>query len=152
MHEKKKQIISHYEKSIDWVKSLTNLSEEKWRVQIDKNKWTIAEVIGYLIPWDEFVLHHRIPYLLKGTQLPKSPNTDLINHQSSIDSKNRTKGETINRFIVVRKELINTINDLTDDLWTQDFILGKNKISLYSYFLGLVEHDIHHYRQIQKLL
>ncbi|MFJ8526716.1 DinB family protein [Bacillus sp. NPDC094106] len=152
MYEKKKEIISHYEESIDWVRSLIHLSEEKWRAQIDKDKWTIAEVIGHLIPWDEFVLNQRIPYLLKGTQLPKSPNVDLINHQASIDSKIRTKGEIINRFIVVRKRLIKTINDLTDELWTQDFILGKDKISFHSYFLGLVEHDLHHYRQIQKLL
>ncbi|HGE5782932.1 MULTISPECIES: DinB family protein [Bacillus] len=152
MYEKKKKIINHYEQSIDWVRSLRHLSEEKWRTQIDKDKWTIAEVIGHLIPWDEFVLNQRIPYLFQGTQLPKSPNVNLVNHQASIDSKSRTKEELINQFIMVRKKLIYTINDLTDELWTQNLILGKNKVSLYSYFLGLIEHDLHHYRQIQKFL
>ncbi|KMN45661.1 DinB family protein [Bacillus sp. LK2] len=152
MYEKKKKIINHYEQSIDWVRSLKHLSEEKWRMQIDKDKWTIAEVIGHLIPWDEFVLNQRIPYLFQGTQLPKSPNVNLVNYQASIDSKSKTKGELINQFIMVRKKLINTINDLTDELWTQNLILGKNKVSLYSYFLGLIEHDLHHYKQIQRFL
>ncbi|MGE7765844.1 DinB family protein [Peribacillus sp. NPDC096540] len=150
MYIDKKQIIAHYEKSIGWVKSLTNLSEEKWRTQIDKGKWTIAEIIGHLIPWDEFVLNQRRPYLL--TQLPISPNAELINHQASIESKNRSKDETIKLFIAIRKKLINTLNDLSDTLWTQDFIIGKNNISLISYLSGLVEHDIHHFRQIQKVL
>ncbi|CAM4023237.1 DinB family protein [Mesobacillus zeae] len=152
MYKNKKQIINHYEESIDWVKILTNLSEEKWRTQIDKGKWTIAEIIGHLIPWDEFVLNQRIPYLLKATQLPNSLNAEFINHQASIDSKSRPKDETIKLFIAVRKKLINTLNDLSDELWTQDFIIGKDNIALFSYFAGLVEHDEHHFRQIQRVL
>ncbi|GEM_PF-2957185 len=59
----KKSIIKHYEQSLIWVKDLRNLSEEQWRKPIESGKWSVAEMIGHLTPWDTFVLEHRIPYL-----------------------------------------------------------------------------------------
>lgn len=152
MYKDKIEIIKHYEASTVWVESLRKLPEEKWRIQIDKGKWTIAEVIGHLIPWDQFVLKQRIPYLLKATQMPPSPETEIVNQEAAKESRNRSKEETIELFIVIRKSLIKELYGLPDELWTQEIFNRKNKISLINYFLGLVEHDNHHFRQIQRVL
>jgi hypothetical protein len=109
LNETKKKILIHYEDLVGMVEDLLHLSEEQWRTPINKGKWSIAEVIGYLIPWDEFVLCHRIPFLFKETQLPKSPDTELINYQASVESKRRTKEETIEVFIEGRRSLINAL-------------------------------------------
>ena len=153
MYKDKIGIINHYEASIEWVESLRKLPEEKWRIQIDKGKWTIVEVIGHLIPWDEFVLKQRIPYLLKATQLSPSPDAEIINQKAAKESRNRSKDETIELFVVIRKSLIEALHDVPDELWTRENIFNrKNKISLNNYFLGLIEHDNHHFRQIKRVL
>lgn len=152
MNEAKKKILIHYEDLVRKVEDLLHLSEEQWRTPINKGKWSIAEIIGHLIPWDEFVLGQRIPFLFKKTQLPKSPDTELINYQASIASKRRTKEETIEVFIEGRRSLINAIDNLEDDLWTREFVIGEAKLTLFRYFLSLVEHDEHHIGQIQRVL
>ena len=146
------QIIAHYKESITWINRIRNVPEDVWRKQIAKGKWTIAEVIGHMIPWDEFVLHKRLPYLLTSLPLPKSPDVNCLNQQSSIESRNRPKAETIQLFITVRKRLIGQLNDISDEVWTKEFLLGNQTISLYNYMSGLAEHDIHHFRQIQSTL
>ena len=146
------QIIAHYKESITWINRIRKIPEDIWRKQIAKGKWTIAEVIGHMIPWDEFVLHKRLPYLLTPLPLPKSPDVDWLNQQSSIESRNRPKEETIQLFIAVRKSLIGQLNDISDEVWTNEFLLGNQTISFYNYMSGLAEHDIHHFRQIQSTL
>lgn len=152
LNETKKQIVLHFEDLLGRVEELQHLSEEQWRTPINKGKWSIAEVVGHLISWDEFVLQQRIPFLFKETQLPKSPDTELINHQASVVSKSRTKEETIEMFIDGRKRIIKKIDNLEDDLWNQGFEIGEGTLTLFSYFFSIVEHDEHHLRQIHRVL
>lgn len=144
--------MNHYEMTIKWVEKFNDLSESQWRTPIAKEKWTIAEVIGHLIPWDEFVVNKRLPYLFYESELPKSPETELINQQASRTSKSCSKEETINNFIVGRENLIFAITNFEDRYWTQEIPIGKRKLTLADYFEGLVKHDLHHFEQIQQIL
>lgn len=153
LNEKKINIINHYEETIEWVNCLRELSEDSWGTPIEEGKWTIAEVIGHLIPWDEFVLNQRIPYLIDSVELPKSPKVELVNQQAAELSRSRSKDDTINQFIKIRKCLVAGLRDMPDDdLWEQDLFIGGKSISLRHYFAGLMEHDNHHFRQINRLL
>ena len=142
----------HYENSVEWVKNLVNLTEEQWRAPIAKGKWSLAEVIGHFPAWDQFVIEKRLPYLLKKEALPKEPNVDEVNHQSSIESKMKTKEEIISKFIGVRRSLIIAINNIEDDLWEKKVKIGSKTMTLTDYLKGTVEHDEHHFKQIQKIL
>jgi hypothetical protein len=150
--DNKSIIIVHYENSIDWVNKLNTLSENQWRTPIGKDKWTIAEVIGHLIPWDKFVINERIPYILENTILPPSLNTSEFNLKASIIAQRRSKEETIEEFILIRHQLIDTINKIDNRLWYEIFSIGTSSMSLFNYFLGLIEHDNHHFQQICKVL
>ncbi|WP_066295575.1 DinB family protein [Bacillus sp. FJAT-29937] len=152
MNEKKRQICSHYETTIDRVKKYYSLSEDKWRMPIEEGKWTIAEVIGHLIPWDEFILKQRIPYFFQDNQLPKGPDAEIVNNQAAAKSRERSKEETINKFISVREDLIGALKNFEDSLWEQEFTIGDSKLSLYSYFSGMAKHDIHHFEQIERIV
>ncbi|MEN2767458.1 DinB family protein [Ornithinibacillus xuwenensis] len=148
MNSEKKSILEHYQKSIEWVNNLSNLSEKQWRMPIATNKWTVAEVIGHLIPWDEFILMNRIPYFFEATNLPKSPEVEAINQKASVDSKEREKEETITIFTHFRREIISALEKFEDAKWTKEIVMNQSTFSLYHYFSGLVEHDIHHFQQI----
>lgn len=151
VHLNKQEVLNHYDYTVDWVENLNNLPEEIWRTQIAQGKWSIAEIVGHLIPWDEFLLTKRIPYFLTAALLPNSPESELVNQQSAQVTRNRSKKETIKLFMSNRTLLIQSLNDLPDELWKQDLFIGGNSISLTEYFTGLVEHDIHHIHQIQSV-
>ena len=142
----------HNENSIEWVRNLENLSEEQWRTPIAEGKWTIAEVIGHLPAWDQFILDNRIPYLFCNQAMPKAPVIDELNHKSSLESQSKTKGEVISKFITVRRSLIIAINNLADDLWETNIYIGKTAITLADYLRGSVKHDLHHFRQVQEVI
>ena len=152
MNEKKIAVINHYEKTIEWVNCLRKLPEDSWRTPLGEGKWTIAEVIGHLSPWDEFVLVQRIPYLINTLALPRSPEVEFVNQKAAELSRNRPKGDTINQFIEIRKSLIVEISNIPDELWGHDLSIGGKSISLIDYFAGLMEHDHHHFSQINVIV
>ena len=142
----------HFENSVEWVKNLGNLTEEEWRTPIAKGKWTIAEVIGHFPAWDQFILEKRLPYLFDKQILPEGPDEDVLNQQSSLESKTKTKEEIISKFITVRRSLIIAVNNIEDGLWEKKIHIGQKTIKLIDYLNGSVEHDEQHFGQIQKVL
>ena len=152
LQTEKQTILSHYEQSILWVKGLGELSEEQWRTPIKEGKWSVAEIIGHLIPWDAFILHDRIPYLFKDVDLPKGPDAQAVNDQAASESRERTKEETIEQFAGTRQALLSAINGMNDELWTTELVIGQSVLSLAAYFQGMIEHDNHHFEQIKTVM
>lgn len=148
----KHQIISHYERSIVFVESLAGITDEQWRTSIEPGKWSVAEVIGHLTPWDEFVLNQRLPFLFTEESLPKGPDVGEMNASTARNSRARSKDETIADFIHQRHQLIDALYEIVDKQWQQPFTIGASELTLYSYFASLVDHDLHHFSQIQTVL
>ncbi len=148
----KKSIIKHYEHSLHWVKNLRNLTEEQWRMPIESGKWSVAEVIGHLTPWDKFVLEQRKPYLFTNTSLPKGPDVTNMNTRAAEKSREQQLEKTIIEFVLTRRQLLQTIQQFTDEQWQQSFNIGQSNITMADYFGGLIDHDLHHFSQIQSVL
>lgn len=152
MKEGKTEIVKHHTNAIEFVRSLDDISEEQWRTKIGKGKWTVAEVIGHLIPWDEFVLHKRIPYLFSDDKLPKGPEADATNARSASKAREQDKKVTIDEFILVRSDLLSAIYDIPTSHWEEELVIGQTRISLFEYFNGLAKHDVHHFEQLKGVL
>ncbi len=119
---------------------------------VKEGKWSIAEIIGHLIPWDEFIVNDRIPYFFKDIDLPKSADAQAINDLAASESRARTKEETIEKFAAVRKTLLSALKDMDEELWSKELVIGKSTLSLAVYFQGMAEHDNHHFEQIKKVI
>lgn len=152
VEKNKEEILFHFENSIDFVRKLEEISEENWRTPIAIDKWSIAEIIGHLTPWDEFLLNKRIPYLLNNIPIQKGPNVEELNQDSAAISSKRSKKEIITFFINTRRSLIITINNIDEELWNKELNIGESSLSLYDYLKTFVEHDLHHFEQISKLI
>ncbi|MBA4495330.1 DinB family protein [Paenactinomyces guangxiensis] len=152
MNKFKQEILQHQLNSIEYVKSLNTLSEKEWRAQIHEGKWTVAEIIGHFIPWDEFVLHKRLPYLFSEHELPKCPDSEKTNEKSASISREQNKRVTIDNFVSTRKALYKAIDEIPNDRWEVKFSIGKTTLSLYEYFKGLAQHDLHHFEQIKNTI
>lgn len=151
--EPKEKIIFHHINAIEWVQSLEDLSDQEWRTPISKNKWSVAEIIGHFYPWDDFVLNERIPYLFTEHELsPFGQDAKEVNHRAAIESRNTTKEQIINRFILSRSQIINALKNIEDELWLKEISIRTKKLTIYEYLKGLVKHDEHHFAQIKEFL
>ncbi|GAA0343678.1 hypothetical protein GCM10008967_37660 [Bacillus carboniphilus] len=112
----------------------------------------MAEIIGHFAPWDEFVLHKRLPYIFTEHTLPKGPDAESTNEKSATISREQDKQVTIDHFVSLRKALYKAIDEIPDDRWEGEFSIGKTTLSLYEYFKGLAQHDLHHFEQIENSL
>lgn len=152
MYDHKHQIISHYERSIVFVESLADITEEQWRTPIEPEKWSVAEVIGHLTPWDEFVLKQRLPFLFTKEGLPKGPDVEEMNANAARNSRAQSKEETIADFIHQRRQLIDALYQIMNQQWQQPFTIGASELTLHRYFASLVDHDLHHFSQVREFL
>lgn len=134
------------------MQSLNNLDENLLRKPIDEGKWTTIEIIGHFYPWDEFVLQHRIPYLFKSEYLPKGPNANDLNTQSALLARTEDTKITFEKCIRIRNELFSQLSQIPDDNWLIELQINQSNLTLYEYLKGLMEHDVHHIKQIKYAL
>ncbi|MDI0274833.1 DinB family protein [Bacillus safensis] len=148
----KDTVIKHYQHSIEWLQSLTELTDKEWRSAIAEGKWSIAEIIAHFVSWDEFILHDRLKKCWNEQALPQAPDAHEMNQQSAERARKEERSETIGRFISVRTELLQEMKKIEPSRWNEPFFIGQTMLTLLSYFQGLIEHDIHHMKQITELL
>ncbi|WP_213421414.1 DinB family protein [Bhargavaea massiliensis] len=146
------EIVWHNEESIRFMQALGMLTEEEWRRPLGPGKWTVAEVAGHFAPWDRFILELRLPYFLGDDPLPEGPDADALNARSARESGSRSRDDTIDEFVSVRRQLISALRDLPAEDWGREFRIGKSRMTLGQYFRGMIEHDEHHFRQIRQVL
>lgn len=75
-----------------------------------------------------------------------------VHSKTPLIARGRSKEGTIEEFISVRRKLIDTLNTIDDEKWNEEFSIGKTSKTLLTYFQGSIEFDIHHFRQISKVL
>ncbi|WP_027963701.1 DinB family protein [Halalkalibacillus halophilus] len=152
MNPFKEQVLEHYEASIVFVKQLEEMDEHLWRQPIAEGKWSVAEIVSHFVPWDSFINNDRLPYLNSDTQLPSAPEVEAINSEAAERAQKEDQLETINRFVEMRNELITSLSEISDNYWEQDLQLGTKQLSLVEYFEGLIQHDHHHFGQIEHVI
>ena len=146
------EILEHQRNFLNFIQTLVKLDEQVLRTPIRDGKWSVIEIIGHFHPWDEFVLQKRLPYLLTNSSLPPSPNADELNLRSAQLIRNESIQHTIEKCIHIRMELIEALNELPEENWLTELKINQSTLSFYSYFKGLMEHDLHHLNQIQSFL
>ncbi|AKU31599.1 DinB family protein [Bacillus sp. FSL R5-0820] len=148
----KDTVIKHYEHTLEWVQSLTKVTEEEWRSAIAEGKWSIAEIIAHFVPLDEFILHDRLKEFWNEQALPQAPDAHEMNQQSAERARKEERSETIGRFIAVRTKLLQEMKKIEASRWNTSFLIGQTELTLSSYFQSLIKHDLHHMEQIKKVL
>lgn len=152
MLNEKSKILEHHQNFIIFMKNLSSLDEQLLRKPIDEGKWSVIEIIGHFYAWDEFVLQYRMPYLFKNDDLPKGPNTKDLNTQSALLARTEDIEITLKKCICIRNELFSQLSQIPDDNWLIELQINHSKLTLYEYLKGLMEHDVHHIKQIKSAL
>ncbi|WP_337999466.1 DinB family protein [Solibacillus daqui] len=150
--KEKSEILAHQRNFLNFIQSLEHINENVLLTPICDGKWSVIEIIGHFYPWDEFVLQNRLPYLLTNSSFPPSPNADDLNLRSAHLARNEPIQHTFEKCIRIRTELVETLNELPEEIWLAELNINQSTLSLYTYLKGLMEHDIHHMKQIQTFL
>ncbi|WP_167553133.1 GNAT family N-acetyltransferase [Evansella clarkii] len=144
----KLEIAEHYDFMIGLARLIKKFSEEEWRTLIAPQKWSIAEVMGHLTRWDEFLLENRLPYLFTDEPLPPAPDVESFNQESARLSRESTKEEIIEQFISVKTKIYEILLKTEPEVWGKNITIGSRQLTFYEYFEGLKKHDRHHLDQI----
>ncbi|MCM3744308.1 DinB family protein [Sporosarcina luteola] len=146
-----KKILEGFEETIDAIKKLKEVQESKLTEPISKGKWSIREIVGHLYYWDKYNLEKMVPVMANGVNLPQFPNHDQHNKEAISYLSDNTVESIINAFIETRKELIDSISKVEEDV---RFTIGKGKrqFSGESFIKIFIKHDIHHLQQINNKL
>ncbi|ENH97007.1 hypothetical protein J416_08017 [Gracilibacillus halophilus YIM-C55.5] len=150
MNQQKETVIENCHHTLEWIENLHNISEEKWRKPIAKGKWTVAEVVGHFIYWDQYFIN-RIPEIIDESTLTQV-DIESVNQEASRESKTKSKEEIFERFHQVREELIQLLQSLDDDLWDQEFHTNNGQYTLYGDLKRLINHDQHHIKQLEHVI
>ncbi|MDX8365208.1 DinB family protein [Cytobacillus sp. IB215665] len=137
----------------DWSQSLNNMSDELWLKPIKKGSWATADIISHFKLWDMFLIENRLSYLVRGEAFPKiEVDVEGMNKKASDYARSGiSKNDLIDEFISVRKELVSIINHFPVEKFNQP-CKGKEHLSLCDYLSSMVDHDIHHKKQIEDFL
>lgn len=149
VQSQKQAMIRHHEQFIQFIESIPT---SHWRKEINEGKWSVAEVVGHFIPWDEFILKKRLPFVLLDLPLPKAASAEEMNPTAAEAARNQSQETIIAELLVKRKLIIERISKIPDSYWHKPLIIGNKKISLYDYLIGLAAHDEHHMKQISAIL
>lgn len=149
MHTQKQAIIQHHEHFIRMIEAIPS---SHWRKEVDEGKWSVAEIVGHFIPWDDFILRKRLPFLLLDLPLPKAPSLEEVNPAAAKVARMQSQAIIIEELVEKRKQIIEKISKIPDSHWDKQLLIGKKKISLYDYLIGLAAHDEHHIKQISAIL
>ena len=150
--KEKSEIVAHHQNFIFFIERLKSADEHLLRKPIGEGKWSVIEIVGHFYPWDEFILQHRIPYLISGKCLPKGPSVDELNARSSKFARTETVENTLRNCILIREKLLSQLNQIPEQDWLIQFRINETSLTLYEYLKGLMEHDIHHLNQIKSTI
>jgi len=139
----KEELQQRSNEMISWVKYLNKLPEDKWRVQIAKGKWTIAEIIAHLSEWDSFLIHSRLS--IPNGNFPNTPDVDEFNSIAAKYGREESKEKVINDFVENRNKLIHLLNSFEENDLNKPFY---KSYSILEYLGGFIEHDLHHKKQV----
>ncbi|MFJ7973766.1 DinB family protein [Psychrobacillus sp. NPDC096389] len=146
-----KKILKEFEETLDAIKKLKDVNEDKLIEPISEEKWSIREIVGHLFYWDKYNLEKMVPLMVSGANLPQFPDHDQYNKESILYLKDNTVESIIDAFIETRKELIENISKVEEDI---RFTIGKGKrqFSSESFIKMFLEHDVHHLQQINRII
>jgi DinB superfamily len=151
VYERRDKIVLHHQEMIRFVESLNSISKEEWFRPIEENKWSIAEVISHFVPWDDFVMNKRLPYLGSSEPLPSAPDPQILNEQAASKGRASKQIDVIQSFIETRNRLLTRIQEIPEHNWEQLLKLGEKELILTDYLEGLANHDLHHKHEIERV-
>ncbi|WP_430786766.1 DinB family protein [Virgibacillus flavescens] len=144
--------ISNFKDTTKKIEELKRLPDSTLTTPIQKDKWSIREIIGHVYYWDKFNLEKMVPFMLNDAILQAFPDHDLHNKEAleHID-KFESVEQIIDTFVSTRRKLAAELSSIDEDV---EFQIENEPIefTVESFVSIFIEHDSHHLQQIDNHL
>lgn len=127
--------------------SLRRMTEAKWDIRPDPDRFTPREVIAHMADWEP-IMRARIQ---SGVDQPGSTVYGLDEGVIAIerDYAHQDVESNIAKFIAERAITIEYLKGLSDDQWASHFIHSEiGRVTAYDYANTMVCHDVYHVEQL----
>lgn len=147
------EIRQHYKEFDGWTRSLKGLTDTEWNKPLGDGKWSVAAVVSHLLFWDQYSLKERFPYFKEGAELPSYPDFQSVNERARKYAENTVaKEEIIDGLLAVRAEFHKMLEEMDDDKLAVSFKISDHQMTVGSYLVDFIEHDLHHKKQVDAVL
>jgi uncharacterized damage-inducible protein DinB len=142
----------HYKNFDEWIQSLKGLTDTEWNMPLGEGKWSVAAVVSHLLFWDQYSLKERFPYFKEGAQLPSFPDFQNVNERARVYAEETTKEEILDGLIAVIGEFERMLEEMDEDKLAVAFKVSDHPMTVSSYFIDFIQHDLHHKKQVEAAL
>ncbi|MGF9966455.1 DinB family protein [Bacillus rhizoplanae] len=144
-------VIEELNQLISFLISLEAVNEKIFFSPICEGKWSTAAIISHFMYWDRYILEERLEGMVNGELLPKSKVKleDMNRLAEEYAHSGISMVQLIQEVCETRKRLLNSLVDRELEVI---FHIGSKEMTVNEYFRGMVEHDIHHIKQIRGFL
>jgi uncharacterized damage-inducible protein DinB len=150
---KLEEMKAHYTEFDGWIDSLKGLTDSEWNMPLGEGKWSVAAVVSHLLFWDQYSLKERFPYFKEGAELDSYPDFQIVNEQAREYAENiATKEEILDGLIAVRAEFHKMLDKMDDEKLAAAFKISDHHMTVGTYIIDFIEHDLHHQKQINAVL
>ena len=133
----------------EWISFVIKNSDMDWQLPMDTGKWTIHDIVSHIMLWDKYFFEAAIDPILNNNPLTlEHLDYDSFNKEAIEYGRTKTKDELIHLTIQYRNLILESIESLSDEKFTREYVDGK--FTLMSYLKDFIGHDQHHMRQIEE--
>ncbi|WP_214767983.1 MULTISPECIES: DinB family protein [unclassified Exiguobacterium] len=151
MTNTKETLLTHYKETMNFVRELEHIPEDAWRSSYAEGKWTIAEIVGHLSPWDRFMVAERLPFMLADEPFRVKPNSQEVNEEAAKMSREQQRILTIDEFLVSRDLLSRAVDLIPEERLTDTFTSNGKTMMIVDLLGAMKQHDLHHIDQIKQV-
>ncbi|MFD1735601.1 DinB family protein [Bacillus salitolerans] len=153
MIDSHEQVMKEQASFVNWVKSLSKMSNEQWFMPYSEGKWSSSEIISHLLSWDQFLISLNIMKIQEGDVLPSFPPIQEVNEKAAHYAREIvSKDELIHQFVETRKRYMNQLSTIGEEDYSRSFKIGTFEFTILSLIEDFQGHDHHHQKQIQLVL
>ncbi|WP_260412367.1 DinB family protein [Alkalihalobacillus sp. TS-13] len=145
------QWLSTFEEMCEWVSCLRSIPVELWLKPMDEGKWSPGEIISHFYFWDRFIYTERL-LKLESKDFKRADVEEMNKNAGDYASSGISREEIISMFIQSRIEICLFIQGLPREQLEAPFKIGENSITIKGYIEGMIEHDLHHKKQVEDFL
>ncbi|GLI05002.1 hypothetical protein YDYSG_10320 [Paenibacillus tyrfis] len=137
-----------------FAEEIRSVDEQTWDKPMAPGKWTMKEVVGHLLLWDQYFYESAVGKIAEGKPLTlKQLDFDTFNARAAQYGRDQSGEKLVEELVLWRSRITDTLEGLPETEFRRSFPdLDGKPFVISEYIPDFVWHDRHHMKQIREFL